>query len=182
MTGLRRLFLLTLVLLCVGSLTSCGYTSEQDVNSFIESERLAVRPAAKPLPPPKTFAPVAYEAQGLRDPFNRVLFAQSLMVLAKDAKPTLATPEFLRTKEPLEQFALESMTLVGVLKKEGRSVALVRVDGKLHQVAPGNHLGQNFGKVTKVEESQVTLREVVQNEVGEWVARQTTLKLQERSK
>lgn len=169
------------LLVCCGALSACGYTSEQDLRSFIAAERAALRPVAKPLPPPKPFEAVTYEEGDKRDPFNRVSFGQSLLVLAKDAKPNLATPELARSKEPLEEFALETMTLVGVLSKEGRSVALVRVDGKLHQVVPGNHLGQHFGKVTRVDEAQLSLREVVQNELGDWVARQTTLKLQERS-
>ena len=46
----------------------------------------------------------------------------------------------------------------------------------------GNYLGQHFGKVTKVEESKIVLREIVQDELGDWVARPNTLKLQEKSK
>ena len=182
MTLPRFLAFLGQSLLLCGVLNACGYTSEQDLRAFIARERAALRPVAKPLPQPQPFVAVAYEMEGKRDPFNRVAFGQSLLVLARDAKPTLATPELARVKEPLEEFALESMTFVGVLIKEGRSVALVRVDGKLHQLVPGNHLGQHFGKVTKIEDAQLTLREVVQNELGDWVARQTTLKLQERSK
>lgn len=168
--------------LCAAVLTACGYTSDEDLRAFIQTERAALRPLAKPLPAPKSFEAATYEEGNQRDPFNRVSFAQSLMVLARSAKPTLATPELVRTKEPLEEFALDAITLVGVLSKPDRAVALVRIDGKLHQVRVGNHLGQHFGKITKVEESQITLREIVQDELGDWVARQTTLKLQEKSK
>jgi type IV pilus assembly protein PilP len=168
--------------LCAALLTACGNSSDQDLRAFIETERATQRPVAKPLPAPKPFEAVTYDEGDKRDPFNRVSFAQSLLVLARSAKPTLATPELARTKEPLEGFALDAMTLVGVLSKSDRAVALVRVDGKLHQLHVGNHLGQHFGKITKVEETQITLREIVQDELGDWVARQTTLKLQEKSK
>lgn len=171
-----------LTVLWCGALTSCGYTSEQELRNFIATERAALRPLAKPVPPPKPFEAVLYDEEDNRDPFSRAAFSQYLVVLAKGAKPTLATPELSRTKDPLEDFALESISFVGILSKEGRSVALVRVDGKLHQVATGRYLGQHFGKVTKVGESQVTLREIVQDELGDWVVRQTTLTLQERSK
>lgn len=182
MSVIRLTALWVPLLIGLGALTGCGYTSEQDLHAFIEAERAVQHPAAKPLSQPKVFEAATYEEAGKRDPFNRLAFGQSLLILARSAKPTLATPELARTKEPLEEFALDAMSLVGVLSKEGQSVALVRVDGKLHQVGTGRYLGQHFGKVTKIVESQVILREIVQNELGDWVVRQTTLKLQERSK
>jgi type IV pilus assembly protein PilP len=170
------------LVLCAAVLTACGYASEQDLRAYIAAERAALRPVAKPLPAPKPFEAATYDEGNKRDPFNRVSFSQSLLILARSAKPTLATPELARVKEPLEEFALDTMQLVGVMTKKDYAIALVRVDGKLHQVRAGNHLGQHFGKVTKVEETQVTLREIVQDELGDWVARQTMLKLQEKSK
>ena len=71
---------------------------------------------------------------------------------------------------------------MGVLSQEGRKVALVRVEGKLHQIVPGTYIGQNMGKVTKVEETRITVREMVQDDLGEWSVRSTILKLQEMSK
>jgi type IV pilus assembly protein PilP len=51
----------------------------------------------------------------------------------------------------------------------------------LYQVKVGNYLGQNFGKVTKVTETEVSLREIVQDAAGEWIERQASLQLQEGS-
>ena len=73
------------------------------------------------------------------------------------------------------------MNAASVLK-EGRPVALVRVDNLLYQVRPGNYLGQNFGRIMKVAETEVILREIVQDAAGEWIERTATLQLQERSK
>ena len=87
-----------------------------------------------------------------------------------------------RRKEPLEAFPLDSMALVGNLSPKGKSVALVKVDNLLYQVKVGSYLGQNYGKVTKVSETEVTLREIVQDAAGEWIERQANLQLQERSK
>jgi type IV pilus assembly protein PilP len=61
-------------------------------------------------------------------------------------------------------------------------VALIKVDNLLYQVHPGNYLGQNYGRVTKVGESEVVLRELVQDAAGEWIERTATLQLQEKSK
>jgi type IV pilus assembly protein PilP len=61
-------------------------------------------------------------------------------------------------------------------------VALVTVGKLLYQVRVGDHLGQNFGRVTKISETEVSLREVVQDAAGEWIERTASLQLQERSK
>jgi type IV pilus assembly protein PilP len=49
-------------------------------------------------------------------------------------------------------------------------------------VRPGNYLGQNYGRITKVGETEVALREIVQDASGEWIERTAKLQLQERSK
>jgi type IV pilus assembly protein PilP len=87
-----------------------------------------------------------------------------------------------RRKEPLESYPLDAMKMVGSLIKEGRPVALLRIDNLVYQVSPGNYLGQNFGKVLKIGETELVLREIVQDAAGEWIERTATLQLQERSK
>ena len=72
--------------------------------------------------------------------------------------------------------------MVGSLDRAGSRVALVKVDNLLYQVRPGAYLGQNFGKVTKISENEVTLREIVQDAAGEWIERVATLQLQENTK
>jgi type IV pilus assembly protein PilP len=68
------------------------------------------------------------------------------------------------------------------MNRGGQPVALVKVENLLYQVRPGNYLGQNYGRVNKIAETEVTLREIVQDASGEWVERTATLQLQERSK
>ena len=164
------------------ALTACGYTTEQELRGFVDAERAALRPISKPIPAPKPFEAANYDEEGKPDPFSKQAFVQSLVGPAKASKPSIATPELARTREPLEAFALDSIALVGVLSKDGRMVALVRADGKLHQIVPGSYMGQNLGKVTKVEDTRITVREMVQDDLGEWSVRSTILKLQEMSK
>ena len=72
--------------------------------------------------------------------------------------------------------------MVGSLINIGKPVALVRVDNLLYQVRVGNYLGQNYGRITKISESGLTLREIVQDAAGEWIERTATLQLQEVTK
>jgi type IV pilus assembly protein PilP len=74
------------------------------------------------------------------------------------------------------------MSMVGSLTREGRRYALLRVDNLLYQVKAGDYLGQNFGRITKISETEITLREVVQDAAGEWIERTSTLQLQEKGR
>jgi type IV pilus assembly protein PilP len=72
--------------------------------------------------------------------------------------------------------------MVGSLRRGGVNVALLRADTALHQVHVGNYIGQNFGRVLQISESEVAIREVVQDAAGDWVQRDTALRLQESTK
>ena len=77
---------------------------------------------------------------------------------------------------------LDAVAMVGSLLRQGQPVALVRVDNLLYQVRAGNYLGQNYGRITKISETEVALREIVQDAGGEWLERAVKIQLQEGSK
>ena len=165
-------------------LTGCGTSGDEDIRKWMADERNQTRPKVEPIPAPKQFRPEAYTNAATTEPFSKDKLTQALrrdsaQVVANGA---LVAPELARRKEPLEAFPLDAMALVGSIVKEGQPVALVKVDNLLYQVKQGNYLGQNYGKVMKISETEVTLREIVQDAVGEWIERVATLQLQERSK
>ncbi len=82
----------------------------------------------------------------------------------------------------MEAYPLDSMTMVGSVVKTGRPYALLKVDSLLYQVKPGDYLGQNYGKITKISETGVSLREIVQDAAGEWIERTSALQLQEKAR
>ena len=77
---------------------------------------------------------------------------------------------------------LYSMTMVGSVVKHGQPYALLKVDNLLYQVKVGDYLGQNYGKITKITETDISLREIVQDAAGEWIERGASLQLQERAR
>lgn len=181
MTKLSGLAVLAVsVLVLVG----CGMSGEDELRAWMAEQRAQTRPRVKPIPEPKQFKPESYKQENAVEPFSRNKLTQALMRDSAQAasNAALVAPELARRKEPLEAFPLDSMALVGNIIKEGQPVALVRVDSLLYQVRLGNYLGQNYGKVTKINETEITLREIVQDAVGEWTERTATLQLQERSK
>ena len=170
----------TLVCLLVG----CSGSDESDLQSWMNEQRAQTKPKVTPLAEPKKFVPQDYTEEGVTDPFNILKLTQALRKESAQAaaNAALVAPELTRRKEALEAYPLDSMTMVGSLIKVGLPVALVKVDNLLYQVNTGNYLGQNYGRVTKVTETELTIREIVQDAAGEWVERPATLQLQERSK
>ena len=176
---------LLLSLVAVAALTACGESGNDEVVQFMNEQRALTRPKVQPIPEPKTFAPQAYTQEARVEPFSNQKLTQALKRESQQgANPSaaLVAPELARRKEPLEALPLDAMAMVGSMLKQGQPVALVRVDNLLYQVRPGNYLGQNYGRITKVGETDVTLRELVQDAAGEWIERTATLQLQEKSK
>ena len=89
-------------------------------------------------------------------------------------------PDLNRPKEPLESFSLETLKMVGALSRKGLIHAVIKTpDNAIYHVKKGNYIGQNFGLVTQISDSEVTLREIVQDSAGDWSERISTLILQE---
>jgi type IV pilus assembly protein PilP len=165
-------------------LAGCGASGQEEIVQWMRDQRAATKPQVQPIPEPKKFTPQAYTEEGATDPFSNAKLTQALKRESSQssANVALVAPELARRKEPLEAYPLDAMKMVGSLIKEGQPVALLRVDNLLYQVKPGNYLGQNYGKIVKVGETEVVLREIVQDAAGEWTERTATLQLQERSK
>jgi type IV pilus assembly protein PilP len=175
-----RLLLASLLLL----LTACGASGEDELRQWMADQKSQTRPKVAPISEPKQFKPENYTQVTAIEPFSNLKLTQALKreTTQSVTNGALIAPELARRKEPLEAFPLDAMAMVGSLTKAGQPVALVKVDNLLYQVKPGNYLGQNYGRVTKISETEVTLREIVQDAAGEWIERAATLQLQERSK
>lgn len=166
-------------------LVGCGSSSEDQLRAWMQEQRNQMRPRIVPIPAPKQFKPESYEEAGMVDPFSKVKLTSALKrdaVQPASTTSALITPELARRKEALEAFPLDTMVMVGSLIQQGQPAALVRVDRLLYQVRLGSYMGMNYGRVTKISETELTLREIVQDAVGEWIERPATLQLQEKLK
>lgn len=159
-------------------LAACG-AEQQELSEWMEQQKREVKPNVQPLSPPKKFNPQAYVALTGVEPFSQQKLTVALKQEARQPNSLLAA-EINRRKEPLEAYPLDSMSMVGSVTREGRPYALLRVDNLLYQVKQGDYLGQNYGKITKISETDVALREIVQDAAGEWIERNSALQLQER--
>jgi type IV pilus assembly protein PilP len=155
-------------------LISCGSTQGDDLDQFMNNAANDMQPKIDPIPEVQPYTATEFNADGqLNDPF-------------KPRKPKNSAvggvqPNMARPKEPLEAYPLESLKYVGLLAKEKLTYALIKTpDGNIQQVKIGNYLGQNFGVVTEITDSAVTLKEIVQDDLsGDWADRTTSINLQE---
>ncbi len=151
---------------------------------WMAEQKSQTHPKITPLTEPKQFKPETYSQLTEIEPFSNQKLTIALKKDASQASSNgaLLAPELARRKEPLEEFPLDSMAMVGRMERLGKPVALVTIGKLLYQVRSGDHLGQNYGLVTKISETEVTLREIVQDAAGEWIERTASLQLQERTK
>jgi type IV pilus assembly protein PilP len=166
------------------SLAGCGGSQTQDLYPWIQEQRNASKPGVPTVSEPKKFMPVSYPSNSAADPFNSQKLVQAIKgdVSQTSAHAALLASEEKRRKEALEAYPLDAIAMVGTLQQQGESVALVRADQLLYQVRKGNYIGQNYGKVVQVTDTELVLREIVQDGTGEWIERRGNLKIQEASK
>jgi type IV pilus assembly protein PilP len=163
-----------MVVVSAAPLLSACSSQEEDVRAWMEQEAAGMKRGVKPLPQIQAFPAVDYEARSMVHPFETTRLA-----VDKKAGKT-GGPDVNRRREPLESFPLESLKLVGVMFKGKDTHAVVKAGASLFQVRVGNYMGQNFGVVTKISESEVTLKELVEDLNGEWTERTSSLQLQEQ--
>ncbi len=156
-----------------------GDTAE--LQAWMDQQRREIRPTTQPIAPPKRFDPAPYDVGQLVDPFSPQKLNVAMKQEAQQPSSLLAA-ELNRRREPLEAYPLDSMAMVGSLSRQGREYALLKVDNLLYQVKVGDYIGQNYGKITKITETEIALREIVQDAAGEWTERTTSLQLQEKAR
>lgn len=172
------------LLLVLSGLAGCSSSGQEELQQWMTEQRNATSPKVAPLPAPGKFSPQTYSQEGAIEPFSIQKLTQALKRDSNQAtaNAALITPELSRRKESLEASPLDAIAMVGSLIKVGQPVALVRVDNLIYQVRAGNYLGQNYGRITKVTETSLALREIVQDAAGEWTERTATLQLLEGTK
>ena len=162
-----------------GLLTACGSSTTEDLQTYVEDVKAQQHPRIDPLPEFSPYETHLYQASGDRDPFTPPVYSAPKSEVAA-AGGSGITPDFNRPREPLESEPLDSLRMVGTLERNGNSWALVRMsDSTIHRVKPGNYVGQNYGKIISISESDVEVTEIVPDGLGGWMERQASLALSE---
>ena len=164
-----------LVLLAALAVAACGGDTHDDIKAWMKESTAGLKGRVPPLPEIKAFPIVSYDAGDQLDPFKAVGIDPEKKVAHGGIKP-----DFDRRKEPLESYPLESLKMVGLLQKEKMKHAIIRAASAVYQVKIGNYVGQNFGIITDIKDSEVQIKELIQDPGGDWVERTSALQLQEQ--
>jgi type IV pilus assembly protein PilP len=169
---LHRLRPLGLLLLGVGYALLAGCTSaDSDLARFIDETKKEPGGRVEPLPEIKPYETFVYSAAELRSPFLP-------SSPGSGAGYNGVRPDQKRNREFLEQFSLDTLTMVGTLNLEGRSFGLVQTkDGLVHRVQPGQYMGQNDGKIVSIGDSKISLIEIVPDGMGGYMERPAAIGL-----
>lgn len=150
----------------------------QEIEGWMEEVRAQARPVTRKIQQPKEFKAFRYdiiEATGPFSPEKLAILQDPMQVRARGG----LAPDLSRRRELLESFPIEQIEMVGSLRMDKTHAALLRVEKTVYTAQVGNYAGQNYGLITQIDETALTLRELVQDATGEWVARETSIKLQE---
>jgi type IV pilus assembly protein PilP len=155
------------------ALTACGGGNTDDLQQFMNEAGKDMQGKIEPLPQIRPYEPFTYNAFDLPDPFKP-------RKLSPAGGGGGLQPDLTRPKEPLESYSLETLKMVGMIGKKSGLHAVIRTPDKaIYHVRAGNYMGQNFGLITAVTDTEITLKEIVQDSAGDWAERTSTLTLQE---
>lgn len=181
MNGLHRLCRAGLTVVgCLALLAACS-DDQQELAQWMDQQRKEVKPNVQPISAPKKFDPQPYTAMEVIEPFSSQKLAVAIKQESRQSNSLLQS-EINRRPEPLEAYPLDSVTMVGSVTRGNQPFVLLRVDKLLYQVKLGDYVGQNYGKIIKITETDMSLREIVQDASGEWIERISSLQLQENAR
>ena len=162
--------------LAAAALAGCE-ADQTELQAWMDETRRTTPTVIENIAQPKKFEAFAYQAGDAIDPFSLAKMRVDTAMVAGRPSGGLS-PDVERRREPLEAFPLDTMKMVGNLRQGSLEVALVQVDAVVYQVRVGNYVGRNFGRVLRISENEVSIRETVQDATGAWTERDTALPLQ----
>lgn len=143
-----------------------------DLETYVAEVKSRKSLAIEPIPQLKQYEAYVYEIGDRRDPFTRV-DPQAVAPVSSGPGPDLN-----RNREPLEEFPIDALRMVGTISTPKGVFALVRApDNVIHRVTIKDHLGQNYGQIVAINESEISLLELVPDGFGAWVQRPASLAL-----
>ncbi len=164
---------LILAIASLGIVACAG--DNDDLDEYINTIKAKPGGRIEPLPeiqPYEVFSYVA-DAEGIRSPF----VPDSPQVATRGTGQGVG-PDPNRSREFLEGFSLDTLSMVGTLYIGDTMFGLVQTnDGLIHRVVPGNYLGQNDGRITNITDSEIEIVEIISDGIGGYIERDAAISL-----
>ena len=155
------------------TLSACGGAND-DLRAYIDDVKTRPGGRIDPLPPVEPAPSFVYEPGTRRSPF----MPEEPQRRRSNDPNAVDGPDQNRPREPLESFPLDTLRMVGTLADRRASFGLVQTtDGLVHRVTVGNHMGQNYGRIVAISDSQIQLVEIISDGLGGYLERPAAIGL-----
>jgi len=149
------------------TLGACG-PEMAELQRYIDEVKARPGGRIEPLPEIRPAPTFVYEPGDRRSPFMPDTPQQRV----SNDPNAVDGPDPTRPREFLEQFPLDTLRMVGTLRGRTGTFGLVQgADGLVHRVTVGNHMGQNYGRITSITESEIELVEIISDGLGGYIER-----------
>lgn len=176
----RSLTIFCAVALVAGGLSACT-DRLADLRAYVEQVKARKGGRIEPLPQLKPFQTFTYNDQDLRSPFTAQLQTFSNVNNGQSGGPKSTTgihPNWNHNREHLEQYPLDGLKMVGTLTVNGTLYGLIRdSDNEINRVTVGNYMGQNYGKIISINDTEIKLQEIIPDGQGGWEERITSVQV-----
>lgn len=164
-----------LALLLSVCLSGC-FDDTTDIKTHIADVQANASSYIPPMPEVPDFNHVSYSADTERSPF--VLPKPEAIQERIQQMAGCLSPDPRRRKQPLEKFALDSLSMRGTLGELGIKWALIEASDKtIHQVTIGSYIGMYHGKIFEVNNDVIKVLELVPDGAGCWVERESIISM-----
>lgn len=154
------------------ALAGCS-SGMNELRAYIDGVKARPGGRIEPLPQIQPAPTFVYEPGNRRSPF-----VPDVPERARSGPNSVQGPDPNRPREFLEQFPLDTMHMVGTLSAGGGTYGLLQTaDGLIHRVSVGNHIGQNYGRILSITESEISLVEVIPDGLGGYIERPASIAL-----
>ena len=154
-------------------LAGCGGDMD-DLRAYVDEVKARPGGRIEPLPQIRPAPTFVYEAGSRRSPF----VPDTPQVTVSANPDAVQGPDPNRPREFLEQFPLDTLRMVGTLNTLGSTFGLVQTsDGLIHRVTVGNHMGQNYGRIMTISDSEIELVEIISDGIGGYLERPAAVAL-----
>ncbi|CAI8243459.1 MAG: Uncharacterised protein [Glaciecola sp. HTCC2999] len=151
-------------IMLVTLLSGCS-TSIQDLKQFTTAVKSSTPITVGAISEFLTLPDYEYQSLHLRSPFENAKQPE-IQINGNQSKNCL-TPNTSRHTSPLETYAIDSISMSGVMLINNTSIALFKTqDGQLHQARVGHYLGLFNGQITDIEVDHVVITQMIPDGSG----------------
>jgi type IV pilus assembly protein PilP len=161
------------ILSCAVLLSACDGKVD-DLEAFMAEVQSNTPVVIEPYPEFQSMPAFSYSAHDLRSPFQHP--RNTGVEIQAEVRANCAQPTFNRTKQALEKFGSDALSVTGTFTSNNKKWALIQTNGgSLHKVTVGDYIGLFYGKIDSIQNGTVSYTEMLPDGAGCWKSKPAKL-------